>query len=59
MTALILCTQCEKVETNCRCDRFCWLCQGQEGIRMCVDGQYYCPDCREACDIRVVDERGY
>lgn len=42
----------------CKCDRYCWLCQGLYGVRLCVDGQYYCPDCREACDILVVENRG-
>jgi len=22
-----------------------------EGIRLCMDGLYYCPDCREACEM--------
>jgi hypothetical protein len=26
-----------------------------EHIRLCEDGLYYCPDCREACDVRVAE----
>jgi hypothetical protein len=25
---------------------------------LCADGRYYCPDCREACDLRVVETHG-
>jgi len=24
-------------------------------VRLCVDGLYYCPDCREAVDVRLAD----
>ena len=58
MDKLVLCVLCDKPESECKCHRYCCYCQGQEGIRLCVDGHYYCPDCREACDIRVVDSRG-
>ena len=58
MPGPVVCSACEKPERQCNCDRYCWLCKGQYGIRLCEDGQYYCPDCREACDIRVVDNRG-
>jgi hypothetical protein len=58
MAGPILCVACDKPEYDCTCDRYCWICKGQHGIRLCIDGQYYCPDCREACDIRVVDNRG-
>ncbi|HJY88044.1 MAG TPA: hypothetical protein VKE24_14515 [Candidatus Acidoferrales bacterium] len=58
MAEPVLCLVCDKPEFACDCDRYCWVCMGQYGIRMCVDGQYYCPDCREACDIRVVDSFG-
>ncbi len=54
----VLCALCNKPEIDCKCDRYCWFCKGQYNIRMCVDGQYYCPDCREACDVRVVDSLG-
>jgi hypothetical protein len=50
-----LCQQCEQPEPRCNCDKYCILCQGQYGIRLCDDGLYYCPDCREACEVRVVN----
>src|ERR1700730_13904586 len=55
MKTVVLCAQCDKPERECTCDRYCCYCQGLEGIRFCDDGKYYCPDCREACDIRVAD----
>ncbi len=58
MTGPVLCANCEKPESDCTCDRYCWVCKGQYGVRLCTDGQYYCPDCREACDARVVDTLG-
>jgi hypothetical protein len=50
----VLCAVCDKVEGECQCDRYCCICKGQYGIRLCMDGLYYCPDCREACEISVV-----
>lgn len=44
------CLQCELPEAKCKCDRYCCLCQGQYNVRLVMDGQYYCIDCREACD---------
>ena len=46
-----VCASCEKTEQECKCDRYCCYCQGQENIRLAADGQYYCPDCREACEV--------
>ncbi len=40
--------------------KYCCFCQSLYYIRLCVDGLYlHCPDCREACEIRVAetDER--
>ena len=54
----VVCSNCERIEAECKCDRYCCICVGQRDIRLCTDGLYYCPDCREACDIRVVDSRG-
>jgi len=59
MVGPVLCAVCDKPEAECKCERYCCTCQGQFGIRLCIDGQYYCPDCREACDIRVVDSSGH
>jgi hypothetical protein len=56
-TAVItLCSQCDKPETECTCEKYCCFCQSQQKVRLCVDGLYYCPDCREACDVRLADE---
>ncbi len=44
------CNLCTETEENCKCDRFCVLCQTDYQIRLCGDGYYYCKDCREACD---------
>ena len=54
-----LCSQCDRSESQCTCEKYCCFCQSQLGVRLCVDGLYYCPDCREACDIRLSesDER--
>ncbi len=53
--ATTVCSQCDKAETKCTCEKFCCFCQSQHNVRLCVDGLYYCPDCREACDVRVAD----
>lgn len=58
MLERVVCHLCEKPERECACDRYCCLCHSPYSIRLCVDGQYYCPDCREACDIRLADPRG-
>ena len=50
------CSVCDKTESECKCDRYCCICQGQFGIRLCEDGLYYCPDCREACDVNAVKQ---
>lgn len=49
-----VCAVCDKQERECKCDRYCCHCMGQDGIRLCVDGLYYCPECREACEVSVV-----
>jgi len=50
----VVCVLCDKKEAECGCDRYCCQCKSLSNIRMCMDGQYYCPDCREACDVHVV-----
>jgi hypothetical protein len=50
-----VCSQCDNPESKCNCDKYCCFCQSQQSVRLCVDGLYYCPDCREACDIHVAD----
>lgn len=44
------CLQCEQIEQQCKCDKYCVLCQGEDNVRLCEDGNYYCLPCREACD---------
>ncbi len=58
MAEMVVCVLCDKPEYECKCDRYCCYCKGLEGIRLCTGGLYYCPDCREACDLRVVEARG-
>ena len=48
-----ICFTCEKEEARCVCDKFCSLCQGENNVRLCQDGLYYCLDCREACDFQA------
>ena len=50
MAEKFICVVCDKDEGQCKCDRYCTLCQGENNIRLCQDGQYYCLDCREICD---------
>jgi hypothetical protein len=50
------CMQCEMPEDKCECEKYCAFCQGQVGVRLCQDGLYYCPPCREACDYKASDE---
>ena len=47
------CAVCELTEDKCLCDKYCCLCQGGHQVRLCNDGQYYCTDCREACDLQA------
>src|ERR1700690_2151466 len=51
----VLCSQCEKSEEYCACEKYCTICKGQDNIRLCADGLYYCPDCREACDVALAN----
>ncbi|NDQ57395.1 MAG: hypothetical protein GZ088_10020 [Acidipila sp.] len=55
MSGDIVCAQCDRTEQLCTCDRFCMLCKGQDHVQLAEDGQYYCPDCREACDVRLAN----
>jgi len=45
-----VCMQCEMGEEKCSCEKYCCLCQSQIDVRLCQDGLFYCPPCREACD---------
>ena len=48
-----VCGVCDMPEYRCGCDKYCWLCQSEYEVRLCEDGQYYCPPCREACDLEA------
>ena len=54
--ATTLCAQCDKPEMQCTCEKFCCFCQSQHDIRLAVDRMYYCPECREACDVTLADK---
>jgi len=54
MSQDVTCMLCDKKESECGCDRYCSQCKSQHSIRLCMDGQYYCPDCREACEVHTV-----
>lgn len=56
--AEVVCAICDRPEADCHCVRYCCICQGQDDIRLCMDGLYYCPDCREACEVSVVTSVG-
>jgi hypothetical protein len=58
MPGPILCAQCDKTEQYCTCEKYCTICQSQLSVRLCMDGLYYCPDCREACEVSLADVRG-
>ena len=49
------CGVCELSEDRCDCNKYCCLCQGEHRVRLCADGQYYCLECREACELRAQD----
>ena len=53
-----VCAQCDLPEGRCTCERYCTICKGQFNIRLGSDGLYYCPDCREACEIPLADSHG-
>jgi hypothetical protein len=57
MPAPVLCATCDKPEDQCVCEKYCTICKGQHKIRLCADGLYYCPDCREACDVALANSR--
>ncbi len=50
MADRFLCIICDLQEEKCICEKFCCLCQGHHDVRLVGDGQYYCTDCREACE---------
>ena len=50
------CLVCNHPEKTCSCIRYCALCQTDYQVRLTEDGQYYCQDCREACDYKTQDD---
>ncbi len=50
------CQVCNQLEGSCTCHRYCALCQGEYKLRLCEDGQYYCIDCREACEYKTQNQ---
>jgi sulfur transfer complex TusBCD TusB component (DsrH family) len=57
MVERFLCSTCEQVEEQCKCDRYCYLCMSEDDVRLTSDGCYYCLVCREACDY-TPEQRG-
>lgn len=55
MQGPILCSQCDKPEGSCNCEKYCTICKAQINVKLCADGLYYCPDCREACDVALAN----
>jgi len=50
------CLVCNRDERECNCIRYCALCHAEYELRLTEDGQYYCRDCREACDYKTQDQ---
>jgi hypothetical protein len=59
MQGPVVCIMCDKAEAYCTCEKYCTICQGQHAVKLCVDGLYYCPECREACEVSLADSRGH
>ena len=57
MRAPVVCVMCDQPEERCTCEKYCTICKGQNNIRLGADGLYYCPDCREACDVPPANTR--
>jgi len=52
-TSKYRCAQCEQPESQCRCEKYCCLCQEVTEVRVCQDGLMYCVPCRDACDLKT------
>jgi len=59
MRSQVVCSICDKSEHDCLCEKYCTICKGQHNVRLCSDGLYYCPECREACDVSLAENRGH
>ena len=58
MPGPVVCSMCDMPEARCTCEKYCTICKGQHDVRLGADGLYYCPDCREACDVPLANDRG-
>lgn len=58
MPGPVVCAMCDMPEARCTCEKYCTICKGQHDVRLGADGLYYCPDCREACDVPLANDRG-
>jgi hypothetical protein len=50
------CCVCEQPEKECTCVKYCALCHADTGLRLTQDGQYYCTECREACEYKTQEQ---
>lgn len=50
------CLVCNQLEDQCTCVKYCALCHGDYAVRLTEDGQYYCVDCRDACDFKTQEQ---
>lgn len=59
MREAVRCSVCDQPEDRCNCEKYCTICKGQHNIRLGADGNYYCPDCREACEVPLANVRDH
>ena len=59
MAERFICNVCDLPEETCLCEKYCGLCQGLHNVRLCMDGLYYCLDCREACDLQAQEAESH
>jgi hypothetical protein len=50
------CLVCNQAEEQCTCVKYCAFCYAVYAVRLTEDGQYYCADCREACDYKTQEQ---
>ena len=50
------CQVCDQPEKLCTCVKYCAICLSDYRLRLTEDGQYYCLDCREACDYKTHEQ---
>jgi sulfur transfer complex TusBCD TusB component (DsrH family) len=50
------CCVCNQPENQCTCVKYCALCHGEDTLRLTQDGQYYCLECREACQYETQEQ---